>query len=48
MNEDGVIALVVFGAVCVCTLVSVVGSWFCPQVRPRRVSGYIDDDTNLV
>lgn len=49
MDEDGVIALVVVGAVCFCTVVSIVGAWVCPLSRPRRISGYIDDDeVNLV
>jgi hypothetical protein len=49
MDEDGVITLVVVGAVCFCTVVSIVGSWVCPISRPRRISGYIDDDeVNLV
>jgi len=42
MDEDGVIALVVFGSVMVCIVFVVVGSWVCPQTRPRRISGYDD------
>ena len=48
MDEDGVITLVVVGAVCFCTVVSIVGSWVCPISRPRRISGYIDDDDEEV
>jgi hypothetical protein len=42
------LALGVFGAVCSCILVAVIGAWVCPQTRPRRVSGYIEEDDPLV
>jgi hypothetical protein len=42
MDEDGVIALVVFGSVMICIATVVIGSWVCPQTRPRRISGYDD------
>ena len=49
MNEDSIIALVVIGSIMVCTATAIIGSWACPQTRPRRVSGYIEDDeSNLV
>lgn len=49
MNEDSIIALVVIGSIMVCTATAIIGSWVCPQTRPRRVSGYIEDDeANLV
>jgi hypothetical protein len=49
MNEDSIIALVVIGSIMVCTVTAIIGSWACPQTRPRRVSGYIEDDeANLV
>jgi len=49
MNEDSIIALVVVGSILVCAVTVIVGSWACPQTRPRRVSGYIEDDeVNLV
>jgi hypothetical protein len=49
MTEDSVIALVVIGSIMVCAITAIVGAWVCPQTRPRRVSGYIEDDeVNLV
>jgi hypothetical protein len=44
MDEDGVIALVVFGAVSMCIVSVVIGAWVCPQTRPRRISGYEEED----
>jgi hypothetical protein len=49
MNEDSIIALVVISSIMVCTASMIIASWVCPQTRPRRVSGYIEDDeVNLV
>lgn len=44
MDEDGILALVVLGVTLTCIVTVVVGSWVCPQVRPRRMSGYIEED----
>jgi hypothetical protein len=44
MDEDSIIAIVVVGLIASCSIAAVIGSWVCPQTRPRRVSGYLDDD----
>jgi len=44
MDEDGVIALTVFAAVIFCVIFVVIGAWVCPQTRPRRISGYEEED----
>ena len=48
MDEDGLLALGVFASVVACTIAVVIGAAVCPQTRPRRVSGYIDEDDPLV
>jgi hypothetical protein len=44
MDEDGVIALTAFGIVASCVIFVIIGAWICPQTRPRRISGYIEED----
>ena len=44
MDEDGVIALTTFGIVVSCVTFVVIGAWVCPQARPRRISGYVEED----
>lgn len=48
MDEDGLLALGVFASVAFCVVAVVIGAIVCPQTRPRRVSGYIDEDDPLV
>lgn len=44
MDDDSVIALVVVGLVATCVIGSIIGAYVCPLVRPRRMSGYLEDD----
>lgn len=44
MDEDNFIALVVVGLVATCAIGSIIGAYVCPIVRPRRMSGYLEDD----
>jgi hypothetical protein len=44
MDEDNLIAIVVVGLVATCAIGSVIGAWVCPLIRPRRMSGYLEDD----
>jgi hypothetical protein len=44
MDEDNLIALVVVGLVATCVIGSIIGAYVCPIVRPRRMSGYLEDD----
>lgn len=48
MDQDAITAVVIFIAVFVCGGTSIVASQWCPRIRPRRVSGYIDDELDLV
>jgi len=48
MDQDGITALVVFLVVVACGGVIVITACVCPRTRPRRVSGYIDDEVDLV
>ena len=48
MDEDGMLALGVFCSVAFCVIAVVIGAVVCPQTRPRRVSGYIEEDDPLV
>jgi hypothetical protein len=44
MDEDNLIAIVVVGLVATCAITSIIGAFVCPLVRPRRMSGYLEDD----
>jgi hypothetical protein len=44
MDEDNLIAIVVVGLVATCVIGSIIGAYVCPIVRPRRMSGYLEDD----
>ena len=48
MNQDALTAVIVFLLVFVCGTTTVIASHVCPRTRPRRVSGYIDDEVDLV
>ena len=48
MDEDGILSLGIFASVVACTIAVVIGAVVCPQTRPRRVSGYIEEDDPLV
>jgi hypothetical protein len=48
MDQDAITALVVFLVVVTCGTVTVVSAYACPRTRPRRISGYIDDELDLV
>jgi len=48
MDQDAITAVVIFVIVFVCGGTAIVAGQFCPRIRPRRVSGYIDDELDLV
>jgi hypothetical protein len=48
MDQDAITAVVIFIAVFVCGGITIVAGSLCPRIRPRRVSGYIDDELDLV
>jgi hypothetical protein len=48
MDQDAITAVVIFIAVFVCGGIGIVAGQLCPRIRPRRVSGYIDDEVDLV
>jgi len=48
MDQDAITAVVIFIGVFVCGGVAIVAGTWCPRIRPRRVSGYIDDELDLV
>jgi hypothetical protein len=48
MDQDAITAVVIFIIVFVCGGTAIVAGSLCPRIRPRRVSGYIDDEVDLV
>jgi len=48
MDQDAITAVAIFIGVFVCGGVAIVAGTWCPRIRPRRVSGYIDDELDLV
>jgi hypothetical protein len=48
MDQDALTALIVFLLVFTCGTGTVLAAYVCPRTRPRRVSGYIDDEVDLV
>jgi hypothetical protein len=48
MDQDAITAVVIFIAVFVCGGTAIIAGQWCPRIRPRRVSGYIDDELDLV
>jgi hypothetical protein len=48
MDQDAITAMVIFIGVFVCGGIAIVAGQWCPRTRPRRISGYIDDEVNLV
>lgn len=48
MDQDALTAIVVFFLVFVCGSVTVVSAHVCPRTRPRRISGYVDEEVDLV
>ena len=48
MDQDAIPAVVIFVIVFVCGGTAIAAGQWCPRTRPRRVSGYIDDEVDLV
>jgi hypothetical protein len=48
MDQDAITAVVIFMIVFVGGGIAIVAGQWCPRIRPRRVSGYIDDEVDLV
>ena len=48
MDQDSITAVVIFIAVFMCGGIGIVAGQMCPRTRPRRISGYIDDELDLV
>ena len=48
MDQDAITAVVIFAIVFVCGGTAIVAGQWCPRTRPRRISGYIDDEVDLV
>jgi hypothetical protein len=48
MDQDALTAIIVFCLIFGCGGTTVIAANTCPRIRPRRVSGYIDDELDLV
>ena len=48
MDQDAITAVVIFVIVFVSGGTAIVAGQWCPRTRPRRISGYIDDEVDLV